>query len=219
MLDVSALPNGDALLEAMAYDAQQTMVARGTAPVTLPPAAGATIAIELRCQSIACAKPTPDGGVDGTSDGNPPVDAANDAPADVGPVPGCGNGRVDNGESCDTAIPPGLPGACPVGCDDHILCTADTRSGTACTVACSYTEITAAIAGDGCCPAGADHATDPDCSSSCGNGHVDPSETCDVAIASGAGACPSPSSCDDGDPCTSSCQWMATPAAPSARTR
>jgi hypothetical protein len=34
----------------------------------------------------------------------------------------------------------------------------------------------------------------------CGNGKVDPSETCDTAIASGASACPS--GCDDGNACT-----------------
>lgn len=34
----------------------------------------------------------------------------------------------------------------------------------------------------------------------CGNGALDPGETCDTGIASGAQACPA--SCDDGDPCT-----------------
>src|SRR5690349_25104871 len=37
----------------------------------------------------------------------------------------------------------------------------------------------------------------------CGNGKLDPGEACDTSIAAGrTGACPSASTCDDGDACT-----------------
>ena len=51
---------------------------------------------------------------------------------------------------------------------------------------------------DGCCPAGCDERSDPDCATSppvCGDGRVEGQETCDPPS-----ACPK--TCDDGDPCT-----------------
>jgi hypothetical protein len=86
----------------------------------------------------------------------------------------------------------------PTSCDDGIACTKDAFDATACT--CTHTPITAMVSGDGCCPSGATYATDHDCSASCGDGIVEPGETCDTAIASGSGACPT--SCDDGMSCT-----------------
>jgi alpha-L-arabinofuranosidase len=103
----------------------------------------------------------------------------------------CGNGVVDANETCDP------PGTCPATCDDNNMCTANQTAGSAetCSVACSFNVIVICTSGDGCCPAGCSPATDPDCSTSCGNGVVDSGETCDPP-----GACPA--SCDDGNVCT-----------------
>jgi cysteine-rich repeat protein len=125
------------------------------------------------------------------------VNTDSDCPA------GCGNGVVEAGETCDTAIAAGNPGACPTACDDGIACTTDTLfvpdTGD-CGAVCQYAEITTPAPGDGCCPAGATSATDSDCSATCGDGTVDTGETCDTGIATGEGACPT--ACDDGDACT-----------------
>lgn len=114
----------------------------------------------------------------------------------------CGNGVVEAGESCDTAIAAGDPGACPTSesCDDLMACTADSIGGVGCQAACANDPITAVGAADLCCPTGADASSDPDCPTGCGNGVVDPGETCDTAIATGDGACPVV--CNDGDACT-----------------
>jgi cysteine-rich repeat protein len=114
----------------------------------------------------------------------------------------CGNGIVEAGETCDTAIAGGEAGACPIGCDDGQACTTDAldNAGT-CTAACGNAPITAPADDDGCCPAGATIGNDNDCSPGCGDGVVTPPETCDSAIPSGAGACPT--ACDDGNACTS----------------
>lgn len=113
----------------------------------------------------------------------------------------CGDGVVSSGESCDTAIAAGMPGACPSTCSDGMACTQDTLTGAGtCSATCSFPPITSPADGDGCCPAGATIATDNDCPARCGDGVVSAGETCDTAISGGAGACPA--SCDDGDPCT-----------------
>ncbi len=114
--------------------------------------------------------------------------------------PSCGNGVVEAGETCDTAITAGA-GACPVSCDDSTACTTDVlMSDGTCQAACTHTTITTPTNGDGCCPAGANHNTDTDCSVSCGNGIVETGETCDTGITSGAGKCPT--TCSDGNSCT-----------------
>ncbi|MBE7451661.1 MAG: DUF4215 domain-containing protein [Kofleriaceae bacterium] len=112
----------------------------------------------------------------------------------------CGNGVVEAGEVCDTAIPSGA-GACPASCDDQEACTTDTlhMAGT-CEATCRSTPITAPANGDGCCPPGANTGNDDDCLPGCGNSVVDPGETCDTAIAAGPGACPT--TCSDGMVCT-----------------
>jgi len=112
----------------------------------------------------------------------------------------CGNGKVDPGEWCDTAIPAGQQGSCPTKCDDGNKCTKDLMMGSACLAKCSFIPITAPQNGDGCCPPGATSQNDNDCSGSCGNGTLDPGETCDPGIKSGPGACNL--SCDDNDACT-----------------
>jgi hypothetical protein len=101
----------------------------------------------------------------------------------------CGNGQLDPGETCD--------GDCPAGCDDGDACTADGLTGNAanCNVVCQHAPIGTCSPGDGCCPAGCDYTADSDCSApDCGNGQLDPGETCD-------GDCPA--TCEDADPCTS----------------
>jgi hypothetical protein len=138
-------------------------------------------------------------------DGCCPAGATSKSDADCAVA--CGNGIVEEGEFCDTGISGG-PGTCPsvADCDDHITCTADaiveSRAGVACTARCEHQPITGAGIADGCCPAGATTATDPDCSASCGNGVVDGNETCDTKISGAAGACPTAAECDDADPCT-----------------
>jgi hypothetical protein len=142
---------------------------------------------------------TGDGGVDAAV----PDDAAVDGP---GPEQSssCGNGELDPGETCDIAIPAGRVGACPpASCDDGIACTTDTRTGDACTARCFYAEIPIFVPGDGCCPANANHLSDPDCSATCGNGKIEPGETCDTEIPAGdPGSCPGAARCLDGDACT-----------------
>ena len=103
----------------------------------------------------------------------------------------CGNGVVEAGETCDP------PSSCPTSCTDGDSCTDDKMTGSSanCNVACSHTAITTCVSGDGCCPAGCNARTDTDCSPTCGNGVVEPGETCDPAS-----SCPT--SCTDGNACT-----------------
>lgn len=105
----------------------------------------------------------------------------------------CGNGVVDPGESCDTAIAQGTAGACPAACADTLACTLDrlVSAGT-CHARCAYTLITQNVTGDGCCPEGGHHLLDGDCAATCGNKVVEsPQETCDKGLPEGTlGACP-----------------------------
>lgn len=114
----------------------------------------------------------------------------------------CGNSVVETGETCDTGIASGA-GSCPTlaSCNDSAACTHDTLAGSACTAMCMNTTITTPMAGDGCCPAGATPTTDSDCMG-CGDHVVTPPETCDTAITTGAGSCPTMASCNDGMACT-----------------
>ena len=76
---------------------------------------------------------------------------------DCEPTATCGDGVVDDGETCD--------GNCPASCDDANACTTDTRNGAAasCNVQCSHTAISTCANGDGCCPAGCTNQNDDDC--------------------------------------------------------
>jgi hypothetical protein len=186
--------NGDLTIDVKAVDAAGQMLAHGRqGPLLLPAGTRQTLLIHLDCGDHACSA----GGGDAGADDGPGADSA-------GADPNCGNGRIDRGETCDTAIPPGAPGACPASdCDDGLPCTVDTTLGAACTLACRHTEIDKPTAGDNCCPAGAGPTTDSDCSDTCGDGVIEPGETCDTAIPPGApGACPAAAACDDADPCT-----------------
>lgn len=112
----------------------------------------------------------------------------------------CGDGVRSAGEACDTGIAAGA-GSCPTACDDGSVCTADAlvNPGT-CAATCTSTAITDPIDGDGCCPPGETIMTDSDCTATCGDGAVTGGETCDTAIATGMGRCPT--ACDDGMACT-----------------
>lgn len=106
----------------------------------------------------------------------------------------CGNGQLEPGELCDPGIASG-PGACPGTCSDGVACTTDLLSGSAetCDAVCTHEVVGACTDGDNCCPSFCDASLDSDCSPTCGDGVVDPQETCD-------GNCPT--SCDDGNACT-----------------
>jgi cysteine-rich repeat protein len=107
---------------------------------------------------------------------------------------GCGNGVVDPGETCDTAITTGA-GKCPTSCNDGVACTTDVliNPGT-CTVVCSYQPITNPINNDGCCPPNANANNDNDCTPHCGNGVVEAGEQCDDG------------NTNNNDGCTNSCR-------------
>jgi hypothetical protein len=99
----------------------------------------------------------------------------------------CGNGTLDPGEACDSALPPEDTNACPAaaGCDDQDPCTRDELiSAGTCAAVCAHRTILNATPGDACCPLGAASETDPDCPAVCGNGRMDKTagETCDRAL-------------------------------------
>ena len=114
----------------------------------------------------------------------------------------CGDGLVGIGETCDTGIPPADPGGCPTTCDpDGNPCTDDSLTGGgSCQAECPYNLITQFYGGDGCCPPGGDATLDSDCQPVCGNGVLEPGETCDITIPTGPGSCPT--TCEDNDDCT-----------------
>ena len=119
--------------------------------------------------------------------------------------PTCGDGKVNAGETCDTAIAAGSPGACPTisdcvtgdGCSKDVLSSAGT-----CSAICLHYPITVrAKAADGCCPPGAIHKNDDDCPVVCGNGfpETEAGEMCDVGIPfPELGSCPT--TCKSSDP-------------------
>jgi len=136
----------------------------------------------------------------GGADGCCPAGCSSLSDGDCSPT--CGDGVLDPGESCDTGIVAGSPGACPTACDDGLACTADQLlAAGSCSCSCSFAPITTCGAAEGCCPTGCSQVTDSDCLASCGNGVLEVGEACDVAIpASDPGACPT--ACDDLDACT-----------------
>ncbi|NOT02387.1 MAG: hypothetical protein HOP29_17420 [Phycisphaerales bacterium] len=90
----------------------------------------------------------------------------------------CGNGLLDAGETCDTAIHGGDPGTCPKVCDSGDPCIVGTLMGQGtCQAQCDFVNIVNPVNGDGCCPPGANALTDDDCVAQCGNGVCEPGET------------------------------------------
>jgi len=114
------------------------------------------------------------------------------APLDCQPQ--CGDGQLTGKERCDTAIPAGKPGACPTSCSAQAACDQMSLEGVGCEAHCVRRVQTQARSGDGCCPPGATSSSDSDCVKSCGNGVLEPGETCDPKS-----GCPS---CETKDRCT-----------------
>ena len=75
----------------------------------------------------------------------------------------CGNGVIEAGETCDTAIAAGQPGACPTPSEctvaDPCALTLLVSVGT-CQAICLHYQVTLQRSGDGCCPPGATNAVD-----------------------------------------------------------
>jgi hypothetical protein len=128
----------------------------------------------------------------------------------------CGDGRLDPDEDCDPGLPASDAHACPTACDDGNPCTRDVRVGSACHVMCMNTPITELVSGDGCCPPHATARTDRDCAPACGNGVVEPGESCDDGPKSPApcpkSCAPAPAAClksalvGDATSCTARCE-------------
>jgi hypothetical protein len=123
----------------------------------------------------------------------------------------CGNGRLDDGEKCDTTIEQGTGGACPTVCESEDPCYPAALVGLGCQTECLGLQTTKAVDDDGCCPADIGPGEDSDCDA-CGNGIVGPKETCDPPeTCITQEVCDPPSACllgrFDGEveACTSSC--------------
>ncbi len=155
--------------------------------------------VVLGCQEGGC---NPDGGAAADGPLGPGGgDGASGSDAGAGR---CGNSLLDEGELCDPGIPAGRRGACPpTDCDDGLDCTRDIPVGSGCRLECRYEEVTAALAGDGCCPPLGTAASDSDCSGTCGGATLEPGETCDLALPGDhPNACPTAALCDDQDVCS-----------------
>lgn len=86
-----------------------------------------------------------------------------DTGPDVSEQPLCGNGVIDDGETCDP------PGSCPTSCDSGHACARGTLTGSAatCDARCTYEPVAVCVDGDGCCPAGCNATNDSDCFEEC----------------------------------------------------
>lgn len=108
----------------------------------------------------------------------------------------CGDGRLQDDESCDIAIAPWRPGGCPEECSSD-GCSTRELVGTGCQQRCVTTTITAALDDDGCCPSHALAASeDSDCGR-CGDSVIGPGEACDPPD-----TCPAEDSCVSTQSCT-----------------
>ena len=126
------------------------------------------------------------GGAGGASSSSSSQSSSTSASSSTG-MPGCGDGSIDEGETCDP------PASCPTACDDEDACTVDSLEGSAaeCTAACTTSPIVTCD-DDGCCPDQCDGTSDIDCAE-CENGVVELGETCDQDC---------PATCDDAQACT-----------------
>ena len=104
----------------------------------------------------------------------------------------CGNGVVEQGETCDPKD------SCPE-CNPADKCLQVTSTGSAdsCNLSCTLTALSACRNGDGCCPDGCTSSNDNDCSTTCNNGRVDMRETCEM---NAEPRCQP--NCNDNDDCT-----------------
>ena len=130
----------------------------------------------------------------GEADGCCPTGA--DATADSDCPSQCGNNVIEPDETCDPQA------SCPV-CSVTDVCLSVSKTGSAdgCNISCSITTPSVCMPGDGCCPEPCNPGNDSDCSTTCNNNTVDANETCD---GTGDRACPT--SCDDGNACTTDYQ-------------
>jgi hypothetical protein len=125
--------------------------------------------------------------------------------------PTCGNGVVEDPETCE-----GAPQCNGISCNPN-TCEAALRTGhhQSCNIECGYIDIRACAPDDGCCPLGCTSANDNDCAPSCGNGIIDtgeicdPPSLCDVACAAPANVCATAELI--GDPTTCDAQCVVTP--------
>jgi hypothetical protein len=92
--------------------------------------------------------------------------------------PGCGNGVIEAGETCDPLNT--CPSSCPAqGCQLRTL-----QNGGTCGAQCvNAGQQTACVNNDGCCPSGCNANNDNNCQPVCGNGAVEGNETCDPQAA------------------------------------
>jgi cysteine-rich repeat protein len=126
------------------------------------------------CSNTAITQPA-------NGDGCCPAGANSNVDDDCPRANDCGNGRVDNNETCDTAIGSGA-GACPTSCNDSNACTLNQlQNGGTCTAVCVFPEITGPDPADQCCAPGENGNNEPDCPSVCGNRVTEPGEQCDDA--------------------------------------
>src|SRR5687767_10845480 len=66
----------------------------------------------------------------------------------------CGNGTLEIGERCDTAISEGARGSCPDVCPNDMPCTRARVVGEACQRRCEREPVRETRDGDACCPEG-----------------------------------------------------------------
>lgn len=125
------------------------------------------------------------------SDETTPCESAGTCVADS-----CGDGKVSATETCDDSA--GQPCTPPDYCESTSACFVATYSGSVetCDAVCTTQLIQECVSDDGCCPNGCNPENDLDCRpESCGNGVLDPLETCDDP------QFPCPTECPNNDTC------------------
>jgi hypothetical protein len=165
---------------------------------------GLTLAGAATTCSARCVAGAPVGCNSG--DGCCPVGCTADEDNDCDAAATCGDGVVDQGESCD--------GNCPTSCPSAGACSVARLSGSAatCDAQCLDFNVTSCVGGDGCCPSGCAPETDADCSMTCGNGSIEAGETCDGNCPT---SCAAPNACTiatlvgAANTCSAACQQRA----------